>query len=179
MKTTKYLIMALLLCGILSSAWAGNPVWEAKIKAPQVESKVPHVTSSISNINFTGPIPASAPAFDKCRKYKNKQIAGFVLLPVSVGMMAGGTYMIYKGAKNIYDATNIDLEVGVKTEVTREDKILLGVGAGLGFVGFVLFPTSLALGIKGGTNYNRDCRGGGRSLLFRPTGNGVSMALKF
>jgi len=168
--------MVVALASISILAKAENPVWEREIKVPQVK------IASLSPVHFTGPIPEKEKGFDKCRKYKSKQVAGFVLLPVSLGMMGGGAYMIYLGAKNIADKTNVGFS-GVSTEVSKEDKLLIGVGAGLGFAGAVLFPTGLILGIKGGTNYNRDCRGGpgtARSTLnIRPTGNGINLALKF
>ncbi|MES2619555.1 MAG: hypothetical protein V4615_01800 [Bacteroidota bacterium] len=175
MNAMKYIILSLVFTVINLSAQAGNPVWETKIKAPRANTlnKIP--------ANFSVPVAEEKKGFDKCKVYRNKQVAGFVLLPVSLGMMAGGTYLIYTGAKNIVNRTNIGFS-GVSTEVSKEDKLMIGVGAGLGFVGAVLFPTSLILGIKGGTNYNRDCRGGsgtGSTLHIRPTGNGINMALKF
>jgi hypothetical protein len=175
MKTMKYMIVGILLASLIPQVKAGDPVWETKMKTPKTEVKM-------FAMDFTAPIPVSSAAFDKCRKYKGKQVAGFVMLPVSLGLMAGGGYLIYSGAKNIADKTNVGFE-GVSTDVSKDDKTKIGIGAGMAFVGAVLFPTGLILGIKGGTNYNRDCRGGPgtaqRSLNIRPTGNGINMALKF
>lgn len=175
MKTIMHIVIMILLAIIISPVKGGNPVWEAKIKAPQVNVRAPGAFTAMALS------PAPAP-FDKCKRYKNKQIAGWILMPVGLGMMAGGSYMIYAGAKNIYDNTDISLENGLETKVTKKDKVLMGVGAGMGFVGAILFPTGLVMAIKGGTNYNRDCRGSSapsRSLNLRPTGNGVNVALKF
>jgi hypothetical protein len=173
METIKHILIGILMIVIIP-ANASNPIWETKIKAPRV-------TKPVNAVSFTSPIPSSI-AFDKCRKYKGKQVAGFVLLPVSLGMMAGGGYLIYLGAKNIANNTNVGFE-GVSTEVSSKDKTYIGVGAGLAFAGAVLFPTGLVLGIKGGTNYNRDCRGSSgtaqRTFHLRPTGTGINMALKF
>jgi hypothetical protein len=182
MKNLKYMLLAVLFAGIIPASKAGNPAWDKIIKAPRVESRMSTAPAfAKGTIDFTAPIPEKDEGFDKCKKYKRKQVAGFVLIPLSLGAMAGGVYLIYTGAKNVVESTQVGFG-GVSTSVSEPDKTKIAIGAGLGFIGAVLFPTGLVLGIKGGTNYNRDCRGGpgtGTTLNIRPTGNGINMALKF
>ena len=117
---------------------------------------------------------------DPCKQYKRREIAGFVLLPVGIGAIAGGAVMINKGIIDIENHVNtINAGEPSTAYVPRHDIVLVTAGAALGVIGLALAPTGLAMGISGAVRYRKYC-GRARSFYISPdTQQGLGVACTF
>lgn len=152
---------------------AGNPNWELIAPKPEVHLQTAEAAS------FKQSAYAYRNAPDPCKHYKRQEIAGFVLLPVGVGAIIGGTVMINKGINGISASINTinGNEPGSPT-VSRHDIVLVSAGAALGLIGVVLAPTGLVMGISGAVR-NHKCCGSYRSFYIVPSTTGMGMACRF
>ena len=118
--------------------------------------------------------------FDPCKQYKRREIAGFVLLPVGLGLAGGGSYMVYKGAVDISNNV-ITINAGEQQGpyIPKHDIVLVSAGAAMAIVGLVLAPTGLSMGVSGAVRYRKHCGGSARSFYVEPAKQNTGMAFRF
>jgi len=177
MKGLRYMLSMALLPLLLASASARNICWAVVDPVPQVSFK----TTEPVGFKQASANSKNANGYNPCNQYKRREIAGFVLFPVGVGLGVGGGYMIYRGVVNISNNVNaINTGETQGAYVPKHDIVLVGVGAGLAIIGAALVPAGLSMGISGAVRYRKHCTGGNACAFYvEPANDGAGVALRF
>jgi hypothetical protein len=176
METLKLGLM-LVLCVSLEWVSAGNPV---QINQQQTQEVAMNYSAKRSLFLNTTP-DKQYKEFDQCRMFKRKQIAGFLILPIGLGAIAGGTYMTYVGGRNIansFSTSDIYSPTSIGSGVQKRDEVMVGVGAATILVGMVLAPTGLVMGLHNSVQRHRYCREE-KTFYIMPSKSGMGLACQF
>lgn len=174
MKTLKWIFATVVTPIFCANLMAGSPNWELIAPKAEVHLKTEEASS----------FKQSSYAFhnqsdDRCREYKRREIAGFVLLPVGVGAIIGGSFMVYKGVNGIHNANGtIDGNNPQTPNVPKHDIVLIGAGAAVGIIGLVLAPTGLVMGVGGAVRFRKYC-GKAQAIYIAPSTEGFGLACRF
>jgi hypothetical protein len=168
------LLLLLVLCFLQSRAqnpqWEKNRMWEGKLKAPHVEipaDKFRFNQGSVSRVKNPGA---------DYNRYRKQQLIGFTMVPIGAGAMAGGSYMIYKGALHLQKKVpeNTFLEKAEK----NKGVVLASAGAALAFLGLAVTSGGLVLGVTGTVRKNK-FRESTHGVYIKTTTKAVSLVYKF
>ena len=174
MKTLKWIFATVLLPIFGANLIAGTPNWELIAPKPEVHLKTDEA-ASFKEESYAYRNQGD----DRCREYKRREIAGFVILPVGLGMIGGGAFMVYKGVNDIHNVNiTIDGNNPQTPSVPKHDVVLIGAGAAVGIIGLVLAPTGLSMGVGGAVRYRRYC-GKPQSIYLAPSTEGFGLACRF
>lgn len=168
MKSIK--LIGFIAAQLLSFSYAGAPAWESQLVIPKVAREANSCSLLLRPANEHSDL-------DCCADYKGKAIAGFILLPVGVGAVVGGSYMVYKGATDIINTVNAAIQVFPEQSrpIAERDISLVGFGAGMVVVGAALIPTGLVMGIRCAVKAHKYCGGYTRSLYIAPSREGLGL----
>ena len=164
MKAARFALWIVLLCSFLANANASAPVWMTQAQAPKTPSLL-----------FKHP---RKQAIDLCREYKRKEIAGNVLMPIGACALGGGTYMIYKGSRNVVSQYNHAVYDYHTQPTSRHDVGLICGGSALFIAGVALAPGGFIMASVARVKYCKYCRAGG-AMYFTPSQTGAGWLLIF
>ena len=157
---------------------AGDPNWEVIAPVPQIQAK------TLEPISFKQACTtrlAATSNWDVCKQYKRREIAGFVLLPVGIGMAVGGGYMVYRGVLDIQNNVNNNINNDGQggAYVSKHDIVLVSVGSAMSIIGLVLAPTGLSMGVSGAVRYRRHCGNNAHTFYIGPDKQATGLACTF
>lgn len=158
MKTI-VLVPVIIFLFCTGSVQAGTPVWQDELIATAKLENSRDVKQQSILVRKHHTAAAAADDLDCCRDYKGKQIAGFIIMPVGLIFMAGGSYMAYVSANNIINEVTNAINVFPEKSkgIAERDIARIGWGVGMAVVGLALFPTGLAMGIRGTVKVKKFC----------------------
>ena len=174
MKTIKWIFAAVLLPIFSVNLMAGSPNWELIAPKPEVHLKTDEAASFKQ-----GSYTYGNQGDNRCREYKRREIAGFVLLPVGIGAIIGGSFMVYRGVSDIHNSNGTINGNNPETpSVPKHDIVLISAGAAVGIIGLVLAPVGLSMGIGGAVRFRKYC-GKAQTFYIAPSTEGFGLACRF
>jgi hypothetical protein len=115
-------------------------------------------------------------AIARYNKYERMQKAGFALLPVGAGAIAGGSYMIYKGTHNMVEKKKA--ETFMEKAEKNNGVVLASAGAALAFLGLAITSGGLVLGVSGTVRKNKFHQGS-HGIYLKTTTKAVAIVYRF